>query len=477
LSQPHYTLPQATSADVGEATLEEVTTLQSPRFPRLLTLAFTALVTVAVAIVPAFGASASTVDGIADSTWSTNGSVFATVPYGTHYLIIGGDFTSLRSKPAGVAGGTTLKVNNLAMIDTTTGAAVASFHPAVLEENFTPGPKSLVRALALRTDTLYVGGQFTSIGGSPHYNVGAVTVDPTLLTGTVDNTFNATVGIPGNANEQGYIVYSILPGTDGLYLGGAFSKVDGKGANKLAKVNFDGSFVNTFKPGVVNGAIHSLVWATDHQTIFVGGAFGVFGGQSHWSIVRISPTTGGLDAWQIPPGDVLIGTSPHFGMICWSLVATPTRLFAGCGQTPNYAAAFALDNGTTGNRTWLYGTPGNVQAISLTQDGGSLIIGGHFGTYLTMSVCVNKYAKNLAILHNIGGTSTPSIDCGFLPQFWGPDPFGGVWSIQTNATQIWAGGMFTMDNCTMGPAHPHQGSAIGCPNGIGQRGIVRFSSP
>lgn len=450
--------------------------MQFLRFPRLLTLTFTALVTLAVAIVPAFGASASTVDGIADSTWSTNGSVFASVQYG-NYLIIGGDFTSLRSKPAGVPGGTTVKANNLAMIDTATGAAVKSFHPSVLEQNFTPGIKSLVRSLALVGNTLYVGGQFTSIDGAPHYNVGAVDIDPTLLTGTVDTTFNATVGVPGDPKEQSFIVYSLLPGPDGLYIGGAFSKVDGMGAQKIAKVNWDGSYVKTFKPGAVNAAVHTMVWSTDGQTIFVGGAFGTFGGQPHWSIVRISPLTGKLDAWQIPPGGVQIGTSPHYGMICWSLVATATRLFAGCGETPNYAAAYRLDNGNSGDRAWQFNTPGNVQAISLTTDGQSLIIGGHFGTYLTMQVCGNKYMKNLGILHTIYAIATPSVDCSFLPQFWGPDPFGGVWTIQATATQIWAGGMFTMDNCTMGPAHPHQGAAAGCPNGIGQRGIVRFSPP
>ena len=148
--------------------------------------------------------------------------------------------------------------------------------------------------------------------------------------------------------------------------------------------------------------------------------------------------------------------APHYGMICWSLVVTPTRLFAGCGETPNYDAAFRLDNGDSGDRTWIFGTSGNDQAIALTSDGQSLIFGGHFGTYGTMSVCSGHYLKNLGILHNIYGFSTPSLDCGFLPQFWGPDPFGGVWSIVATPTQIWAAGMFTMTDCNPGPAMPGQ---------------------
>ena len=456
--------------------------MQSPRSTvrssRLLSLVLATLVATAFALVPAFGASASTANGIADSTWSTNGSMFATVRYGND-LIIGGDFTTLRSTP-GVPGGTTVQVNNLAMVDLSTGAAVTSFHPAVLEQNFTPTKKALVRSLALVGNTLYVGGQFTSINGQSHYNIAAMDLDPTLLTGSVDSTFNATVGVPGASNENTFFVYSIVPGTGGLFIGGAFTRVNGKaGHQKVAKLNWDGSVNTAFKAGAINGAVRAITWSSDGQTLFVAGAFSTFGGAAHQSIVRISPTTGALDAWQIPAGQVPIGgpSAPHYGMICWSLVATSTRLFAGCGETPNYDAAFRLDNGNSGDRTWLFGTSGNDQAIALSQDGQSLYFGGHFGTYLTMSVCSGKYLKNLGILHNLYGFSTPTLDCNFLPQFWGPDPFGGVWTIQLIGSQVWAGGMFTMANCTMGPAHPGQPAAIGCPNGVAQRGIVRFSPP
>ena len=97
-----------------------------------------------------------------------------------------------------------------------------------------------------------------------------------------------------------------------------------------------------------------------------------------------------------------------------------------------------------------------------------------------MQVCGNgsgKYLKNLGILHNLYGFSSPSLDCSFLPQFWGPDPFGGVWTIQVTSTQIWAGGMFTYANCAPGPAQPGQPVSVACPGGIGQRSIARFSPP
>ena len=64
-------------------------------------------------------ASASTVDGHADTTWMTNGYVYATAQWG-NVLFIGGHFTQVRSLPPGTPGGTYLKLSNLAAIDMTT---------------------------------------------------------------------------------------------------------------------------------------------------------------------------------------------------------------------------------------------------------------------------------------------------------------------------------------------------------------------
>jgi hypothetical protein len=422
-------------------------------------------------------ASATTADGHADTTWMTNGFVYASAQYG-NVLFIGGYFTQVRSNPPATPGGTIIKLSNLAAIDMITGQAIASFHPEVIESDFVPTKKGGVRSLAIVGNKLYVGGQFTSIDGQPHYNLAAMDIDPYLMTGTVDPTFNPVVGIPGSESAHKYCVYKVLPAADGIFIGGAFSWVNGVISSKTAKLNFDGSVNTAYQTKGVNAGVRDMQLSLDGNTVFISGGFSLFEGSARQSIARVSALTGLLDTWAIPAGQVPIGgpSAPHFGMICWSLVVTPTRLFAGCGETPNYDAAFRLDNGDSGDRTWLLGTSGNDQVIALSADGQSIVFGGHFGTYGTMSVCSGKYLKNLGILHNIYGFSTPSIDCGFLPQFWGPDPFGGVWTIQVTATQIWAGGRFTMVDCAPGPARPGQPASVACPGGRGQRGIVRFSN-
>ena len=56
------------------------------------------------------------------------------------------------------------------------------------------------------------------------------------------------MGIPGNANEHNFDVKTILPGSDGIYIGGGFSKVDGKGRPKTAKLDWDGDSSTRTRP-------------------------------------------------------------------------------------------------------------------------------------------------------------------------------------------------------------------------------------
>jgi len=434
-------------------------------------LVVVAMIASGLAILPATPAFAA-LSNNPDTTWMTNGSVWATAQYG-NVLFIGGKFTQVRSLPVGTAGATVIAANNLAAIDMTTGQGIATFHPNVQASGL---QTAQVHALAVVGDRLYAGGQFSSIDGAPHYNLGAIDIDPLTRAGTVDNTFSTEVGVPGAANENKVFVYEILPGTDGLYIGGSFTKVNGSGRSKTAKLTFNGTLVKTWKVVSVNAAVRDMAFSTDGQTIFISGAFSQLNKVAHQSIARVLTSSGKDDAWAAT-GVIIDTGGGHIGMSCWSLAVTASRLFAGCGRGNNYAAAFRLDNGNTGNRTWSFGTVGNVQSIALTPDGQSLIIGGHFGTYLTQSVCGNKYLKNLGILNNIYITSGGvSLDCSFLPQFKGPNPFGGVWEIQVTPTAIWVGGEFHEVNCD--PSRSDTGGSAGvwtCTNGRGQWSIARFT--
>ncbi len=442
------------------------------RTPRRMAraLVVVAMIASGLAMLPATPASA--LANNPDTTWMTNGSVWATAQYG-NVLFIGGSFTQVRSVPVGTTGGTIIAAKNLAAIDMTTGQGIASFHPNVAGSGL---QVAQVHALAVVGNTLYVGGQFSSIDGAAHYNLGALTIDPSTLTGTVDNTFNPVAGVPGAANENKIFVYEILPASDGLYIGGSFTKMNGTGRSKAAKITYAGALVKTWKVLAVNGAIRDMVFSTDGQTIFIAGAFDHMNKVAHQSIARVLTTTGKDDPWTAL--GVIVGGPSHPGMTCWSLAATQTRLFAGCGRSPNYAASFRLDNGNTGQHDVVVrdgGQRSGDRAHDRTSRASSSA--GTSARSSPSRSAGSKYLKNLGILHNLYGTSGGvSLDCNFLPQFKGPNPFGGVWEIQVTPTAIWAGGEFHEVNCD-----PSRSDTLGgpgkwtCTNGRGQESIARFT--
>ena len=402
---------------------------------------------VVLGVVLAASPAAALEDTADPTTWNVAapGKVFATARYGD-VLFIGGRFGRVQERPTGSAG-PGFAATNLAAIDMTTGRGIASFTPDVTGN---ANQTAEVQSLAVVGNTLYVGGQFAAIDGQAHYNLAAVTIDPVALTGTVDPGFDPTAGVPGGGNERSMYVYEILPGPTGLYVGGTFTKVNGAARSKTALVRTNGSLDTTFKTTGVNGAVRDMEFAADAQTIFVGGAFNRFNGTARRSIARISPSTGALQPWAIPTSQI------EEKQTAWDLVVTGTRVYGGLGRGPNYAAAYRVGSPVLdGTRVWRFGASGNVQAIALL-GGTDLVIGGHFGTFLEQRVCGDQLLKNLGVLRGVAGESSPQLDCGFLPQFFGPNEFGGVWEIQLTPTDLWVGGEFTTID------------------GVGHRGIARF---
>ena len=368
---------------------------------------------------------ATAVSNTVEPSWMTNGKLYSMVQVGD-VMYLAGQFKQMRETPAGVAGAK-FKVGNLGAIDLTTGVGVSSFRHFVTHASAAP----FVRAVAASPDgtTLYVGGRFDAIDGVPLRNLAAID----LTTNQVIPSFAPTVGGETNA------VYTILvsPDESKIYVGGAFTAVNKQTRRHSAAFATDGSLDPDWKP-LPNKNVRSLTFASDNASIFMAGAFDQVNGASRQSIVRVDPTTGALHAWAVPPGEI---SSP---MVCWSVVANATRLFAGCGKGPNFVEAFRLDNGTSGSRAWKFGTVGNVQKVTLGTEG--LFVGGHFGTgRLQQTVCSNKNLRGLMLMN----PSTGSIDCNWIPQL---EPFGnnfqGVWDIDLTSTHVWFAGNFTHVNGT-----------------------------
>jgi len=388
---------------------------------------------IALTFVPALGSPAQALTMTPDTTWMTNGTVFATAISG-NTLFIGGRFTQVQEKYT-ASKGASFAASGLAAFDVTTGVAINTFSPDVTNSVGT----AEVRSLAVSPDgaTLYLGGTFDAVDGNARLNFAAVNT----ASGAVDATFDAAVGTTTSC------VCALLASSTEVYLGGDFGTVDGTKRNKLAAIDTNGTLDSAWKPNA-NRRVRALAFAPD-GSIFVGGLFDTLDGASRQSVGRVYADTGNLHPWAIPSGTI---AGPQNA---WDFAVTPTRLFVGFGKTPNYAAAFRLDNGDTGTQLWRFNTVGNVQTVALSPDGTQLFIGGHFGTArLQQSVCNNQPLHGLALL----SAATGAVVCTWIP---GLAPFGhnyqGTWSISVTNAYVWIGGGFTS------------------VSGVGQRNVARFT--
>jgi hypothetical protein len=377
-----------------------------------------AAATLALTVLLAFSSPALAVQETVDTTGMTNGKVFAVERVG-NTIYVGGQFTNVLKANGTVA----YRADNIAAFDASTGVGISTFRLPVLQ----PGGTPFVRSLVASPDgtRLYVGGKFSSIGGVARQHIARID----LTTGTVDASFAPVVG------DAASIVYDILLGegavADRVYFGGIFKTVDGVTRTRVAAVTSAGALISTWKPRAGGNAVRALTFAVDRATVFIAGSLNQINGEPRVAIGRVDAVTGALHSWTAS------STAIQSPMHCYDVVATDTRLFAGCGKGPNYAIALSV---STGAQVWKFSTVGNVQVVELNASGSELFIGGHFGTgRLQQTVCVNKQLHGLALLN----ATTGIINCSWVPQL---APFGsnyqGVWALQLTETHLWAGGLF-----------------------------------
>jgi hypothetical protein len=369
-----------------------------------------------------------------DRTWMTNGIVYAhALSEDGKTLYIGGRFNSVREKPPGTAG-KTLAVNNVAAIDVATGAPVSTFKPAVTSND---GTAPVVRALAAENGRVYVGGNFTTVGGQAQLNLAAV-----------DAASGAVAPFMANVGDNTSYVYALVADASRLYVGGVFGSVNETSRGNLAAVNATTGAVDDDWRARANKVVRALDFGPNNDgTIFAAGGFnsvssGTSGPIARQSVARFDVATSNVHPWAIPEGQVQTDSSRNDNMTCWDATVTQSRIFVGCGLRPNFAAAYRLDNTDSGDRVWQTSFGGNPQALAMSPDGTRLIVGGHFGINPIKQQVCGKPLGGLVALNPENG----QIDCA---SNWVPhldqnrDPsYDGTWELTTVGDQLWVGGGF-----------------------------------
>ena len=372
------------------------------------------------------GLAAVDVNGVV-TPWDagTMGIVSALAVYeGTLY--VGGSFIS-------VAGQTR---NNAAAFDVATAALLA----------WNPDVNSSVNAIAPllilgfpSTLSIYIGGGFTSVGGSARSylasvdgTTGAVTtwnpgangaVGAIALTGSANSVTNPLrIHVGGNfqsvggasrigiaqLNQSGVatawnpgasgIVYAIRASGSLLYVGGTFSSIGGQPFRNLAALDVATGSATSWDP--LAGGIVTALGVTS-SAVFAGGDFWTAGGVRRNRLAAIDIDTGQPTAWN-PDADAAATT----------LVAGNGAIYTGGdfisvgGQTRYHVAA--LDPVTGVPTAWDPGANGKVEALAIGP--GVVYVGG---TYSTIAA---QYRDGLAAIDALTGLATG----------WNPAPSGGI---------------------------------------------------
>jgi hypothetical protein len=302
--------------------------------------------------------------------------------------------------------------NNVAAInDVPSGSATATGwdpNPSGNLSTFTTSGRSI----AVAGSTVYVGGNFTTIGGEARNGLAAIDAATGVATGWDGNVandpialevagstvaaggaFTAAKGVrranvaaldgsgaatswnPGTGFNQSVAALAVAPSGSPIYIGGDFTSIDSQPRASIAAVDSAGH-VTGWHPDT-SGEIHALQVSPDGQTIFAGGNFSDLGGAPRESLGALSATSDSALPWD-----------PHPNSNVHALLLRPdgSRLYVG-GEFDNFGGGTTLRNSLAefevGNNTPTAFNPNPdsyVFALALSPDAGTLYFGGDFST-------------------------------------------------------------------------------------------------
>ncbi|MFJ7203472.1 DNRLRE domain-containing protein [Streptomyces sp. NPDC098789] len=231
---------------------------------------------IALGLVPQAAALTPPVAFTADalSTWQPNGVVWA-LAEANGTIFAGGTFSAVRP-PEGGAGAERSAVNFVAL-DAATGA------PTACTLSFTVGGgTATVRALALSPDkqTLYAGGYFGAVNGTPVSSLAAIDVATCTPKAAFHPSFAATVR-------------ALAVTDDTVYAGGDFLTVQGQSRQRFAAVTTTDGALRPFtadadEPG------RAVEVTPDGKNVLIGGDFFTVNGTNTHALAVVDATSGAL---------------------------------------------------------------------------------------------------------------------------------------------------------------------------------------
>lgn len=235
-------------------------------------------------------------DGTVDLDFNTgtgfNGKVYSSHIQSDGKIIIGGNFTSYNGAPIGRL----IRLNNDGSHDTTFNTSQAA-------------SSGIINQIVQQSDgKIIIVGSFTKYDGTTVNRIARI-----LPNGNLDSGFLTGLGAPANIN-------SIEIQTDGkIILAGNFIKFNGIDVNRIIRLNPDGSMDTTFNIGTgFNQDINTMVLQSDGR-IIIGGDFTDYNSIVANRITRLNSDgtidSGFLSGTGLSNGSVYVIKTDAFGNI------------------------------------------------------------------------------------------------------------------------------------------------------------------
>lgn len=283
------------------------------------------------------------------------------------------------------------------------------------DPSWNPSPDNIPEALAVdASGGLYVGGQFSFIGGQPRDHVARLS---TSGTGAADSGWQASA----NLGPQAFII-----GSDGtVHMGGAFSVVGGQSRIGIAQVSSNGQVIGMPADVVLPGYVTASAVQANGGLI-VAGAFSKANGQTRYGLLRLNPDRT-LDPDWAPAVD---GWVSALAVNALGEVYAGGRFTSIGGQPFARLARLAADGNGAADPIWNPAPDGEVTSIAL--DGsGSVHVGGGFSS-------IGGEARSFLARLSASGS-------GAADPAWNPSADDTVSTLGFDASgRLYAGGKFTL---------------------------------
>ena len=173
-----------------------------------------------------------------------------------------------------------------------------------------------VTALAVHGDVVYAGGDFCSIGGQARSHLAALDASTGLAT-----EWNPVIEPRPEEYASGPpLVRALAVGGDTVYVGGAYFVIGGQERQGLAAVDANTGAVLDWNPNPVGWwtFVYAAALALRDRNLYVGGYFETIGGQNRYCLAAVDVATGQATGWD---------PSPNNGV--WTLAASDSVAYAG----------------------------------------------------------------------------------------------------------------------------------------------------